>query len=443
MRAHLATVAAVAAIVLSLPVAAADGGVATLVSDIRPDGGSHPQQLTRAGGLVYFTANDGTHGRELWVTDGSSDRTRLVQDIRPGSAGSAPGALTRVGNRVFFHADDGTHGRELWVSDGSAAGTRMVKDLTKGPKGQTWVSIADLGGDALFSPGGRDLYRTDGTAKGTRLVREFVAVNLDDTATKGKAVVFPADDALWRTNGTSTGTRRISPRGVQAYDLTRFRGRVWFTEFGYPDVGRLWRSDGTKAGTKIVPGVFAPSDLTVMGDTLYLNASTSRTASTGPRLFSSDGTPSGTGPVRPRVRPLVGMVKEAGSLWMARMSKPMPLPDELWVSDGSAAGTTLVKGGAGDWVISDEAGAGLALDCVGMGGSLWFSAGPATRAGEDFVLTDTELWTSDGTPEGTTEVADIDPDGSSMPRGFVKFGGAILFSASDGAHGRELWRFDP
>lgn len=442
MRAHLATVAAVAAIVFSLPVAAADGGSATLVSDVRPDGGSDPQQLTRAGGLVYFSANDGTHGRELWVSDGTSDGTALVRDIRPGVASSAPSALTRVGTRVFFSANDGTHGRELWVSDGTAAGTRLVKDVISGPVGQAWLTIADLDGVALFSPDGRDLYRSDGTAQGTRRIHEFVAVNLDDTATKGRVLVFPASDAVWRTDGTSAGTRRISPRPVQAYDLARFHGRVWFTEMGYPEVGRLWRSDGTKAGTKVVPGVHAPTELTVVGDSLYFNASTAASV-VAPRLFSSDGTVVGTGPVRPRVRPLAGMVKGAGSLWEARMSRPMPLPDELWVSDGSAAGTTLVMGGDGGWVISDEAGAGLILDYVGMDGSLWFSAGPAVPTDDELVLTDTELWVSDGTPEGTTEAVDIHPDGSSMPRGFVKLGSAILFSATDGDHGRELWRFEP
>ena len=258
---------------------------------------------------------------------------------------------------------------------------------------------------------------------------------------KGGTLVFPADDAVWKTDGTTAGTRRISPRGVQAHDLTSFRGRVWFTEFGYPEVPRLWRSDGTKAGTKVVPGVYAPSDLTVLGDSLYLNASASMAKA--PRLFRSGGTLVGTGPVRPRVRPLVGMVKGAGQLWMARMSEPMPLPNELWTSDGTATGTTLVIGGAGDWAIGDEVVAGLAFDPVGLDGSIWFPAGPATEVGDEFVMTDTELWRSDGTTAGTVEAVDIDPDGSSTPRGFVKLGDAILFSATDGVHGRELWRFDP
>ena len=51
---------------------------------------------------------------------------RLVKDIQPGSTSSTPIWLTAVGNSLFFVADDGNNGYQLWRSNGSAANTRLV-----------------------------------------------------------------------------------------------------------------------------------------------------------------------------------------------------------------------------------------------------------------------------------------------------------------------------
>ena len=46
-----------------------------------------------------------------------------VKDIRPGSGSSSPTDLGVFAGAVYFSADDGTHGRELWKTDGTEAGT--------------------------------------------------------------------------------------------------------------------------------------------------------------------------------------------------------------------------------------------------------------------------------------------------------------------------------
>ncbi len=438
----------IAAVLLIPPVGVAAAPSATLIADIHPSSGSGPESLTVVGKMVFFTATDGTHGRELWATDGTPVGTRLVRDIRPGSGGSAPRSLTRVGDRLYFSADDGSHGRELWISDGTREGTRLVRDLTPGAKGSGDLQIAALGEHAYFSRRYEDLWRTDGTAASTRLVRAFKGIDLDGSAVMRSRLYFSADGAMWKTDGTSIATKRISSRWLNSSGLTPFRGRIYFIGGmlhgpdwcggldGCIEPPRLWWTDGSLAGTKPVSDILAtPEEFVVLSDTIYFNG---WTKGIRPRLFGSDGTKTGTGAVVPRVRPLPGMQKRLGRLWMTRSSRSLPSRDELWVSDATASGTELVKGGTADWFTS-----AVTLRCIGLDGRLWFAAGPGEDDGTDWRLLDHELWMSDGTGTGTLQAVDINPLVSSFPRDLVKLGGVLLFSANDGEHGRELWSVTP
>lgn len=95
-----------------------DGTLAgtVMVLDIQPGAGdSSPRYFTALNGLVYFAANDGSNGEELWQTDGTAGLTVLVDDIKPGNFSSSPELLTTSGGRLYFTAEDGVSGRELWV----------------------------------------------------------------------------------------------------------------------------------------------------------------------------------------------------------------------------------------------------------------------------------------------------------------------------------------
>ena len=108
------------------------GGVTVCCADWT---GSKPRSLTLAGDNLYFTADNGQHGRELWKVDTdvpffNYDAIK-VRDINPGAPGSDAQSLTASGERLYFSANDGTNGNELWTSMGTTATTFMVEDLNQ------------------------------------------------------------------------------------------------------------------------------------------------------------------------------------------------------------------------------------------------------------------------------------------------------------------------
>jgi ELWxxDGT repeat protein len=110
-----------------------------------------PHFLTSTGSTLFFAADDGVHGRELWRSDGTAAGTLMVKDIAPGPADSIPTGLVAAAGEVFFAADDGLHGIELWRSDGTEAGTRMVADLASGASSSNPGNLAVLGSRLLFT----------------------------------------------------------------------------------------------------------------------------------------------------------------------------------------------------------------------------------------------------------------------------------------------------
>ncbi len=89
--------------------------------------------VTLAGAGTAFatpSVRTGTVG-EAAVRSGASP----VQCPAPRMASSAPGASAAMGEMLFLSASDGVHGRELWKSDGSRAGTVLVKNIKPNDSG--------------------------------------------------------------------------------------------------------------------------------------------------------------------------------------------------------------------------------------------------------------------------------------------------------------------
>jgi ELWxxDGT repeat protein len=130
-------------------------------------------------GLYFFAATNvgdagPAAGLEIYVTDGGF-RPVLLKDINPGSAGSDPHTLVTVGGQLFFFANDGTLGPQLWTSDGTPSGTHLVRQIDGGepdpfpspardPSHGDWP-VGAAGRFFFFVDGA--LWSSDGTAPGT------------------------------------------------------------------------------------------------------------------------------------------------------------------------------------------------------------------------------------------------------------------------------------
>lgn len=307
-------------------------GGTVLVKDITKGAGDDsyddysygPSDLTDVGGTLFFSASDDAHGQELWRSDGSTAGTVLVKDVHPGSYDSSAEELVGVGDVVFFRARDGVHGQELWRSDGTAAGTSLVKDVRPGAKSGRPTEMVALG-DTLFFAAydvdgtsdeeGRDLWTSDGTEEGTTLVKDFSS----EEEYYGVSDLEVVDDRLF---------------------------------FAAPDESHgleLWSTDGSDAGTVLVKDVRAgeyssyPSELTVVGGDLFFVA---RDGVHGREVWRSDGTADGTGLVKDigpgtRERRPSSLTASGGVLYFSADDRAHG--EEVWRSDGTADGTSMVK----------------------------------------------------------------------------------------------------
>jgi len=367
-------------------------------------------EFTFVGNTLYFFADDGTHGKELWKSDGTATGTMMVKDISSGSSGSYPYDLIAIGNTLFFTASDGTNGSELWKSDGTASGTVLVKDINSGSGHSYPGGFTAVGSTLFFSANdgtnGIELWKSDGTTNGTMMVKDI------------------------NPGGSVNVARSSSPSFLTAIGSTLF----FRAEGGTPYAGKeLWKSDGTSSGTVMVKDINSggdsgsPNELTAIGSTLYFKAND---GINGNELWKSDGTTNGT----MMVRDLNSGSSSSSPTYLTAVGNTLYFRSddgtngaELWKSDGTTNGTVMVKD-----ICSGSSG-GYPHYITAVGSTLYFVANDGTNG--------YELWKSDGTASGTVMVKDIySGSGSSDPVHMTAVGNSLYFTASDGTHGYEFWK---
>lgn len=430
-----------------------------LLSRIPPPGHDGLMDLAPLpGGRVVFSGFDDREGPQPWVSDltpGGTDRILPLGATL--AAGSRIWNLTPFGDKVLFTGCDGqSYG--VFASDGTAAGTFLLAGAEapgEGPCTTYYASAAlTVVGDTAFFYFDGKLWETDGTPGGTSPFLTLNAPLIRGAVKLGDRFLFVVDPPelvhpwTWSFR-TSDGTEA----GTQAFDM-----HLAGTPFGFVSMGEevffiaqsteppfpytLWRTDGTEAGTWKVLALNSPTsgipvEAVRLGDkTLLALGGSGRPSS---ELWETDGTAEGTvpliaDPAAPGPKNPFGLTVWKDAVWFfTGTGKPGELtePFALWRSDGTAAGTRLVK------TLS------LPRNDYGFDPPLLTPAGDTLFFRADDGVHGSELWKTDGTAEGTVLVADIASGAANAhPTAFAAFEGKLWFAATDGVHGLELWVSD-
>lgn len=450
-----------------------------------------------AGGLNYLG-----DGEELWRSDGTTAGTVQLKNINPEfnegyGFGSYPDGFTEFNGQLYFHAQG------LWKTDGTAAGTVTVDSIAAplmANANGTLCYFKPLAGGLQFrklSAGSIDPVDVPRTGSGTG------HSNPTNPVLHNGRLYFAADNSvngqeLRRRNSNGTidliADLTPGPAGTSIGSMISVNGLLYFTASGGNSGQSLWRTDGTAAGTiklanvTLMQGAATDPLLVSVNDLVFFAGSTS----VGVELWKTDGTVSGTALVKdidpgttssyygvyPRSSSPSSLTNVNGTLFFA--ASDAANGRELWKSDGTAAGTVIVKdiysgsqqyypyevysssptalmnrNGVLHFMARDAAGVrfwestGEAEGTVSVGpvipglqnlGSAIDVDGRLFFVGSKGAIAQ-ELWTSDRTASGTAFVKDIRPGSfSSQISNMTGMDGLLYFTANDGVHGVELWR---
>lgn len=429
-----------------------------MLADINPDASSMSTfMLEPLGDNFVFLAENQWSKKQIWVTDGSSDGTSQITDIR-GQDFPRVRNLVEFDDRIFFNADDGESGQELWVTDGTEEGTYMYADLQEGSGSGTVLNILTTNDQLFFyayNASDRNLYHMTNGEEAPSIVKDIWPGQYDDVqylVAVGDEVYFRANDEegfgqgndIWKSDGTEEGTVKVIDWGSSAANPEGFFGtdeRVYFQmeEYGTSSQWGIYTSDGNEEGTIQLAQHNFSSNGSASFQFIEINDGIIYLPSDGtgrePHFANADGAQlirsifPGTGSPF-----IINMIDHEGIIYF--IADDGSGGDELWRTDATFEGTYQVL----DLAPGESRGRLNKRDLVRFSTATIGKVNGGMLFGGQTGDEDYELFFSDGTEEGTSLIANINPNGPSYPHNFYQGENYTYFTADDGLNGFELLR---
>jgi ELWxxDGT repeat protein len=316
--------------------------------------GSDPYQFTAYNGNVYFSARTDEEGLELWTTDGSS--AWLVTDLNTGGASSNPQDLLVKGDRLYFRTSNPD---ALWKTDGTGSGTEEIAGPSHPFNFNIIRAVAPYGSGLVFtgtSSRGSGLYISDGSAIGTTVL-DIGFRFIGDVAAFGGTILFGAGSVstgqeLWGSDGTAGAGTLIKEietgeTGSGPSSMVVLGNKVVFEAFRTTEGDELWESDATASGTTLVADINGNPDTSLLFDEIHLHEGkvyfTANETSNDAEPWSYDGisAPQRVADINSGPDGSWGTIYQSfnGLLYISAFHPNYD--NEMWVTDGTAMGTTL------------------------------------------------------------------------------------------------------
>ncbi len=455
-------IAAVTTVATGMEIAEVSASGKQVIKDINPGlNGSDPHMFYPFNGKLYFAANDGTNGMELWSTDGTANGTQLLKNAVEGTAnGVTTKDLFSLNDEVYFSAHTTGSNDDIWKTTGLGANAEQYLFANSG-------SVLGTLGDTIYMvTNPMFIYKGSGNGEEPEVVADLStsigeAIHPSSNFSLGDKFIFtlfafgggtPYGKELWTVNWQTPGAQLLKNIGPGLNDglfgsaygeedqriLKLSETQAIFAADDGTNGIELWTTDGTPTGTVLLKDINPGSG---SSDPKKINAMLNGKAyfvANDKEVWTTNGTAGATSK-------LIDFSSEISNIVRMNNDVYATVSDALYkITQDPAVKIHDLNGEASEMIVLDN------KLYIATENSLWVSDGTSANTvsiafeatpsklyafkNQVYFSANEQLWHSIGSENTTQMIADMEP------LKFKHAGDLLFMTANSTTFGTELFR---